>query len=72
VSCGVQTHLDAARTHFVWVLLCRCPLQAQNLHNMSQSVSGHHCIFFFSKKRCIGPRADKGKKRENCTSCNTH
>jgi len=56
VTGDAQTHLGAAHTHTRWVLLCTCvlslkwpcrkvPLQAQNMHNMGSSVSGHHPVF---------------------------
>jgi len=65
VSDGAQKHPDAACTCTLWVLLCRfwdCPLQAQNLHNMGPSVSGHHPSYL--RKRSIRQRADKGKKEK--------
>jgi hypothetical protein len=47
----------------LWVLSCRCPLQAKNSHNMSQSVYGHHWFFFFSQKEMYWAKGKQGEKK---------
>jgi hypothetical protein len=78
VTGDVQTHLGAAH-YTCWVLLCtyvlslkwacrKVQLQAQNMHNMGPSVSGHD-PFFYLKKRKVGQRGRQGKQEMEAKYC---
>jgi hypothetical protein len=66
-----ETHLGATHTHFVAIvhILQWAPWDGLGAHykpkmctTWAQGVSGHHQSFL--RNRWIGPRADRGKKRE--------
>jgi hypothetical protein len=64
VSDGAQNNPDAADAHFgfCYAGFGIVHLEAQNVHNMGPSVSGHHPSYL--RKRWIRQRADKEKKKQ--------